>query len=800
MNTCPVCDAQNPEGQSNCQQCGQILPSFTAVLAGETVQARQGWKTVAGADRGVRRSIALSGLFSGRDSVVIGRYPESDILLPHPVISRAHAELSRRGQGLLVRDLNSINGVFLNGRRVREPSLVRENDHVGVGPYMFVLQGERLLILDNSQSLRLQARNLEKIVRDPQNRPRQLLDNISLVIEPGEFVCLLGPSGSGKSTLMDCLNGRRPASGGLVLANGENFYQHYRSFRQSLGYVPQQDIVHTQLTVYRALLYTAKLRLPLDTEPHEMQARINAVVQQMELVPHQQTLVRNLSGGQIKRVSLGAELIARPCLLYIDEATSGLDAGTETRMMRLFRTLAEEGKSVICITHNVDNVDLCHLILVLMRGKLVWYGPPADARAWFGVSRTSEIYDRLAAREPADWEREFRDSEPYREFVEKRLKVTDQSGELQRLDPGDAATVAGSVFTPLVQVVSSMRQQQAPRLTWVHQLRVLTQRNLELIWRDKGVLRLLVLQAPVVALFILLGFANQPYDQKVLVPRRLTADESEMLHHLNDKLDKAYQKYRVKIEQLGTGREGRDLLTILQEIERTQGPVVPREFIINPTYTYMLLFLCVIVVLWFGCNNAAKEIVKEDAIYSRERAVNLGYVPYLSSKFLVWSGITALQTWLYLLCVYGPLEYLHWQYGLPRPQPIYQLEYPGLFGVFALLAMAGVALGLLLSACVRSPDKASTLLPYVLIPQIILGGGVLVIRDGPLFYAAAVLSPAYWAYRAGRTGATSLPAEVPVHMDYYDSVWLAAGVLLVQIIALLLLTAWFLRQKDVQKK
>src|SRR5581483_9119820 len=194
---------------------------------------------------------------------------------------------------------------------------------------------------------------------------RKILDDISLVIDPSEFVCLLGPSGSGKSTLMDCLSGRRPPSHGVVMANGENFFLHFDSFRQSLGYVPQRDIVHTQLSVERALHYTARLRLPPDTRPEELTNRIREVLQRMELGPHKDTMIGNLSGGQIKRVSLGAELLARPCLLFIDEATSGLDAGTETRMMHLFRQLADEGRSIVCITHHVDNVDLCHLIVVL---------------------------------------------------------------------------------------------------------------------------------------------------------------------------------------------------------------------------------------------------------------------------------------------------------------------------------------------------------------------------------------------------------------------------------------------------
>src|SRR5262249_4682715 len=156
-------------------------------------------------------------------------------------------------------------------------------------------------------------------------------------------------------------------TGGQVLANGEDFYQHFDSFRQSLGYVPQKDIVHTQLSVSRALHYTAQLRLPDDTAPAEVKARVQDVLREMELTAHRDTLIGNLSGGQIKRVSLGAELLARPCLLYIDEATSGLDAGTESRMMRLFRALADEGKSIVCITHNIDNVDRCHLTAVLVR-------------------------------------------------------------------------------------------------------------------------------------------------------------------------------------------------------------------------------------------------------------------------------------------------------------------------------------------------------------------------------------------------------------------------------------------------
>src|SRR5439155_1675672 len=162
--------------------------------------------------------------------------------------------------------------------------------------------------------------------------------------------------------------------------------------------------------------------------------------------------------------------------------------------------------------------------------------------------------------------------------------------------------------------------------------------------------------------------------------------------------------------------------------------------------------LVCIAVLWFSCNNAAKEIVKEEAIYSRERAVNLQIAPYLGSKFIMLTLISAVQTFLFMLVMYGVLEALHFFAGQQMPPPQYMLDYPRQYGVLLLLAMSGVALGLLLSACVTSADRANALLPYVLIPQMILGGGVIAVREGAIYWLAVTLSPGYWAYRGIRRG------------------------------------------------
>jgi ABC-type multidrug transport system ATPase subunit len=818
MKTCPYCATANADPHHFCRQCGRSLDSAPLDV---TLQ----WSDSATLPRqAVHRAMPVDVLFRSKPRIVVGRAPDCDVCLLHPTVSRHHALLERLPQGLRLRDLGSVNGVQVGGRRLTEPAFLREQERVGIGPFLFTLAGGVLHSLDNSRSLRLEARRLEKVVELGQGRSRKLLDNINLAVEPGEFVGLLGPSGSGKSTLMDCLNGRRPATAGRVLANGEDFYRHFDSFRQSLGYVPQKDIVHTQLTVYRALYYTARLRLPTDTGPSELAARIEEVLREMELGAHRNTLVANLSGGQIKRVSLGAELLARPCLLYIDEATSGLDAGTEARMMRLFRRLADEGRSVLCITHNVDNVERCHLVLVLLRGKLVYFGPPREALPYFKVGRLGEIYDRLDDKEPEAWEEAFATSPLHQEFVARRL--SEGVAPDSTLVPGDtgllqAALRAISSEAPAGKEVKPGAAVRPQRPPLVHQFRVLTARYTELLWGDRRSLRLLLLQAPLVALFLLLGFVNRPYEQPILIPRPLDEAERKALQGVAQLVDRlppeqqltpaqreALQRTQVPAASGGQPINAADLATGLQKLReagvlplllQTNGPVVPDREAPNPTYNYMLLFILAVSVLWFGCNNAAKEIVKEAAVYGRERAVNLGLLPYLGSKFLVLGLLSAAQTAMFLGVIYGTLALLHHYLGQQMPNPRYCLAYLPQYGVLTLLALTGVSLGLLLSACVSSPDRASTLLPYVLIPQIILGGGVIPISGGLLYAVAFVASPVYWAFRAIHRGAGDFPPDFPYYMDYNDSVSLTCLVLAGQTAALLLATAWFLRRQDVRR-
>ena len=408
--------------------------------------------------------------------VVLGRDPRCDVPLASREISRRHAEIRFVDGKCTVRDLSSANGTFLDGTEVRGRMPVKEGSRLRIGPFTFLLRGERLVRASQKGKIRIELRNLTKIVANATTgQPLTLLEEVSLVIEPNQFVALLGPSGSGKSTLMDAINGRRPATTGQVLVNGEDFYRSYRYYRRAIGYVPQQDIVHATLTVEQAFQFTARLRLPPDTSDTERSRILDEVIARMGLTERRHTFISHLSGGQLKRVSLGAELIADPGLLFLDEATSGLDAGTEAKMMRLFREVANEGKTVVCITHNVENIGLCDRVVVLARGKLIYYGPPDELPGFFGVSSVSEVYDHIESRSVEECAKRYRDSRFYVPITEK-------------------SHASASVVRPATE---SSAPGESGR-----QFAILTARYFTLLAQDRRNLILLLAQAPLIGILI----------------------------------------------------------------------------------------------------------------------------------------------------------------------------------------------------------------------------------------------------------------------------------------------------------
>jgi ABC-type multidrug transport system ATPase subunit len=423
------------------------------------------------------------------ETVVVGRVGNCGLVIDSPLISREHARLVPTPEGVRLEDLRSTNGTFVNGQRVVGPVLLRPGDRVSFATFVYVFTGSALEPAVVGGRVRLEAKGLTKTVTDrTDGKLRNLLDGIDLVIEPGEFVVIFGTSGSGKSTLLDSLNGRRPATSGRVLYNGVDLYESFAAFRAGIGYVPQQDIVHRKITIKHALAYTARLRLPRDTSAGEISAYIERVLQRVGLLEKGDLAVDTpepLSGGQLKRVNLAVELVANPNILFLDEATSGLDAGTDKKMMRLFADLSTDGKTVICVTHTLENVGSCHLVALLHHGFLVYYGPPQDAPGYFGVQRLSEVYDRLEGEQAPAWGERFRQSDHFRRFV------------LARASHGEGGR--GSTTAP-----AAAPQASGAKGGWfdLRQAWTLTRRYVDLLLSDRLNLAMLLLQAPLIALVV----------------------------------------------------------------------------------------------------------------------------------------------------------------------------------------------------------------------------------------------------------------------------------------------------------
>jgi ABC-type multidrug transport system ATPase subunit len=404
--------------------------------------------------------------------------------LPYPAVSRRHARIIRPAQDgeYEIEDLGSTNGTFVNGERLVGSRTLRHGDSVRIGPVKLIFEENELTAVDESRDLRLDALHLSKFV----GKDKNLLKDVSLSVRPREFVAIVGVTGSGKSTLLDALNGFRPATAGAVLINDDDLYSNFDAYRTQIGYVPQKNIIHMELTAYEALDYSARLRLPADTTAAERHRRVMDVLETLELTERKDGVIRNLSGGEQKRVSIGVELLTQPGLFFLDEATSGLDPATESQIMRLLRKLANAGHTILIVTHATKNVMECDQVVFLSKGgHLVYYGPPQQALTYFGVKDFDEIYDKLQReRTPEEWAQLYQQSDQYRKSVvvsppEHRLKPSATSSrEMVYQRPG-----------------ASLK-----RISALRQFAILSRRNLNVLIRDKTSLILMLVMAPLIGM------------------------------------------------------------------------------------------------------------------------------------------------------------------------------------------------------------------------------------------------------------------------------------------------------------
>lgn len=385
-------------------------------------------------------------------AVLVGRAPDNDIVVPDVLASRKHALIHNGPSGLELEDLGSVNGTFVSGARVSHATL-HEGDVVTIGNADFTVQDDRLVrrqaVTPTADGLRVHG------VSFTLAGGRQLLEDVSFIAWPGSLTAVIGPSGAGKTTVAKIISGSDSPTEGVVEFEGRSVHDEYQVLRSRIGLVPQDDVVHRQLTIRQALGFAAELRLPPDTGKADRERVIADVLAELQLTEHADTRVDRLSGGQRKRASVALELLTGPSLLILDEPTSGLDPALDRQIMATLRRLADSGRVVLVITHSLSYLEMCDQVLLLAPGgKTAYVGPPAELGSAMGSTDWAAIFARVA-------------SEPDEVFAEHRARSA-AIGHPPRVTPRPLGTPAHT----------SRRKQ----------LSTVARRQLRLILADRGYL------------------------------------------------------------------------------------------------------------------------------------------------------------------------------------------------------------------------------------------------------------------------------------------------------------------------
>jgi ABC-type multidrug transport system ATPase subunit len=577
-------------------------------------------------DQGEETLLALlhrkaSGFSGTTVAITIGRAAGNDLVLNDSLVSKRHARIERYPDGRFVlTDLGSSNGTYVNGRRIRGSVLITPSDQI-------LISSHSLRLDEAPRNLRDQVAIVARGIRKEFNGVCALHET-SFEIPSRSVVAVMGPSGCGKSTLLKCLNGDAPATAGRVLIHGLDLIENYEFLKNRIGYVPQDDIVHGELSVEMSLFFAAKMRMEEPTRKRVRQ-KVDQVLSDLNMQDHRRKPVSKLSGGQRKRVCIALEMLTDPLVLFLDEPTSPLDPQTIQEFLEIIQRLAERGTTVVMVTHKPEDLYYMHRVLFLsVGGHTVYYGSREDYLRYFDVGNIVQVFTEISAKDSRErWAERWR------------------KGALE----------AGTRSAPAAPLPA---HPTGPR-SLPRQFGWLTLRYLAIKTRDRANTLMLLGQAPIIAGLFCLIF--------------------------------------------------RDI-------------------------TLAVPFFMAVCAIWFGSNNASREIVGELSIYRRERMFNLAILPYTASKLVVLSLLSALQSAMFV-------SILAWHFkgheSVTFTDPWIALAWMN------LLSFAGTCMGLALSARVGTTEKVMTWVPILLIPQVMLAGVLEKIHSG-VVEAISYLAVSRW--------------------------------------------------------
>jgi ABC-type multidrug transport system ATPase subunit/ABC-type multidrug transport system permease subunit len=456
----------------------------------------------------------------------------------------------------------------------------------------------------------IRAYKLKKVTE----KGKTILQESTFDIPKEELIAVLGPSGCGKSTILKALNGDSPATSGRVWLSGLEFNEeNFNTIKSQIGYVPQDDNIHLELSVEKTLYYSANLRL-INSSPKEKKQKIEEVMKILKIDAIRKSKIEKISGGQRKRVAIARELLTDPPILFLDEPTSPLDPQTIKEFLKILKELTYKGTTVIMVTHKPE--DLFYMdkaIFMAEGGHITYFGPANNYLQYFSVSNVIEVYSLLDGPNTDYWINKYNNLNP--SVLKEDLDVSK---------------------------VKSKEPNYILQYFW------LSFRYLNIKINDSKNLLIMIGQAPAIALLLCLIF------------------------------DKVSQ-------------------------------VVP--------------FFMAVSAIWFGANNAAREIVSEQKIYKRERMFNLGIFPYLFSKVTVLGLVALVQSILFTSILFYRYNQSNFGYtGIELSDPVMVVIW------MTYLSLAATIMGLLISSFVNNTEKVMSIIPVILIPQIMLAGVVVKIK------------------------------------------------------------------------
>jgi ABC-type multidrug transport system ATPase subunit/pSer/pThr/pTyr-binding forkhead associated (FHA) protein/ABC-type multidrug transport system permease subunit len=675
----------------------------------------------------------------------IGRDDVNDIVLDELSVSRKHAEVRPTATGFEVADLGSTNGTFVNGRQITRAPL-NEGDHISIGRHRFVFENQRLQEFVDTGPVSLVADDLMVQIGDA-----VLLDDISFALPAASLLAVIGPSGCGKSTLLRAMTGLRPATTGRVRYDGRDLYDDYAELRYRIGLVPQDDVLHRQLTVRRALRFAAALRFADDVPRRERWARVDEVLRLLGLTSRSRQRIDTLSGGQRKRTSVALELLTEPSLLYLDEPTSGLDPALDKEVMTELREIADSGRTVVVVTHSVLHLDLCDRVLVLCQGGTMGYfGPPEGILEFFGAKDYAEVFTGITD-DPKKWTRHYRGSDVYRRYV---LDVMDEEPAGVGASPAAAAPAAAPTAALAPTAVpggadgANAAGGRAAAKFAPGRASVPGGKTGRAELGELPIARRALHPAAPIRQFFTLCF------------RMIAVIAS----------DRGYSLFLLGLPLA--------LALITRTVPGHDGLAPPKTpFSLE---SQRLLVVLAVGAAFLGIATAIREIVNESTIYRRERAVGLSPTAYLASKVAVFLVIDTVQV---VLFVYLSLL------GLGKPASALVVGSPLLEIMIsmALVAVASTSLGLLVSALVKTTEQTTPVLVVAVMAQLVLSGGLFELTGQAVLEQVSWLAPTRWGFAAG-AATVNLEPIVGIKDHLWDhtvpSWWRAIVLLIVETVVL----------------